>query len=45
METKISDGSLVFVKVEKDYDNGKIYVVDNGGSVYIKKKYILKTTN
>lgn len=39
MEPKISDGALAFVKLNTDYDNGKIYVVDDDGSVYIKKVY------
>lgn len=39
MEPKILDGSLAFVRVSTDYDNGKIYVVDDDGTVYIKKVY------
>lgn len=39
MAPKIKNGSLAFVKVNTDYDNGKIYVVDNDGSVFIKKVY------
>lgn len=39
MAPKIKNGSLAFVKVNTDYDNGKIYVVDNDGSVFIKKVF------
>lgn len=39
MAPKIKDGNIAFVKVNTDYDNGKIYVVDNDGSVFIKKVY------
>lgn len=39
MEPKIYDGSLAFVRVSTDYENGKIYVVDADGKVYIKKVY------
>lgn len=39
MEPKIHDGSLAFIRVSTDYDNGKIYVVDADGKVYIKKVY------
>ena len=51
MEPKIEDGSLAFVRINTNYDNGKIYVVDDDGSVYIKKAYfeddkiILKSIN
>ncbi|WP_058989895.1 XRE family transcriptional regulator [Anaerococcus rubeinfantis] len=51
MEPKIHDGSLAFIRVSTDYDNGKIYVVDADGKVYIKKVYfndreiILKSIN
>lgn len=39
MEPKIPDGALAFVKINTDYVSGKIYVVDNDGSVYIKTVY------
>lgn len=39
MEPKIPDKSLIFVRVNTDYDNGKIYVVDDSGTVYVKKVY------
>ncbi len=51
MEPKIHDGSLAFIRVSTDYDNGKIYVVDADGKVYIKKVYfdnreiVLKSIN
>lgn len=51
MEPTIPDGSLAFVKVETNYDNGKIYVVDADSKVYIKKVYfennqiVLKSIN
>lgn len=51
MEPRIHDGSLAFIRVSTDYDNGKIYVVDADGKVYIKKVYfndkeiILKSIN
>lgn len=51
MEPKIHDGSLAFIRVSTDYDNGKIYVVDADGKVYIKQVYfdnreiVLKSIN
>ena len=39
MEPKIKDGSIAFVKLNTNYDNGKIYVIDYEGSAYIKKVY------
>lgn len=51
MEPKILNGALAFVKVDTYFDNGRIYVVDDNGTVYIKKVYfendkiVLKSIN
>lgn len=51
MAPKIRDEALAFVRIDTDYDNGKIYVIDNDGAVYIKRVYfendklILKSIN